>query len=291
MKSLIEQYRNNIKKIISTMTGSENEDIEQEVYIRTWKNLDKYKENGKFKSWINTIKANLCRDYMKSSYFRHSQNTVTEEDDLIQIRDEKENIESAFIQKQRQKRIMDAIDALKPKFKEVVIMYEMQDMSYEEISAIMSKNLKQTTKEEKEAKKAEYEKRLNLTEEQKAQIEKNKQKDKETMKPIFDKMKENKQAIKAIHKDATLSPEDKVVKSAEYEKELIDLKVKANELRKENMKNFENILTDDQKAEFAKIKEEQKAEMEKRRAAFKAKKAKKPVFGLPVQPKPIPVEK
>ena len=116
------------------MTGSENEDIEQEVYIRTWKNLDKYKENGKFKSWINTITANLCRDYMKSSYFRHFQNTVTEEDDLIQIRDEKENVESAFIQKQRQKRIMDAIDVLKPKFKEVVIMYEMQDMSYEEIS-------------------------------------------------------------------------------------------------------------------------------------------------------------
>ena len=72
------------------MTGSENEDIEQEVYIRTWKNLDKYKENGKFKSWINTITANLCRDYMKSSYFRYSQNTVTEEDDLIQIRDEKD---------------------------------------------------------------------------------------------------------------------------------------------------------------------------------------------------------
>lgn len=147
------------------------------------------------------------------------------------------------------------------------------------------------SKAEMEAKKAEFEKRLNLTEGQKAQIEKNKQKDKETMKPIFDKMKENKQAIKAIHKDATLSPEDKVVKSAEYEKELIDLKVKANELRKENMKNFENILTDDQKAEFAKIKEEQKAEMEKRRDAFKAKEAKEPVFGLPVQPKPIPVEK
>ena len=116
------------------MTGSQNEDIEQEVYIRTWKNIDKYKENGKFKSWVSTITANLCRDYMKSSYFRHSQNTVTEEDDLIQIRDEKESIEDTFIRKQRQKRIMDAIDTLKPKFREVVIMYEMQDMSYEEIS-------------------------------------------------------------------------------------------------------------------------------------------------------------
>lgn len=134
MKSIIEQYRNNIRKIISNMTGSNNEDIEQEVYIRTWKNLDKYKENGKFKSWISTITANLCRDYMKSAYFRHSQTTITEEDELVQIKDTKESIESNFIQKQRQKRIMDAIDSLKPKFKEVIIMYEMQDMSYEEIS-------------------------------------------------------------------------------------------------------------------------------------------------------------
>lgn len=134
MKSIIEQYRNNIRKIISSITGSNNEDIEQEVYIRTWKNIDKYKENGKFKSWISTITANLCRDYMKSAYFKHSQNSVTEEDELIQIKDEKESIESELIRKQRQKQIMDAIDALKPKFREVIIMYEMQDMSYEEIS-------------------------------------------------------------------------------------------------------------------------------------------------------------
>jgi RNA polymerase sigma-70 factor (ECF subfamily) len=134
LKSIIEQYRNNIRKIISNITGSNNEDIEQEVYIRTWKNIDKYKENGKFKSWISTITANLCRDYMKSAYFKHSQNSVTEEDELIQIKDEKESIESELIKKQRQKQIMEAIDALKPKFREVIIMYEMQDMSYEEIS-------------------------------------------------------------------------------------------------------------------------------------------------------------
>lgn len=116
------------------MTGTHNEDIEQEVYIRTWKNLDKYEENGKFKSWINTITANLCRDYMKSSYFKNSQNSVTEDDELIQIKDERADIENVFIQKQRQKRIIKAIDALKPKFREVVIMYEMKNMSYEEIS-------------------------------------------------------------------------------------------------------------------------------------------------------------
>lgn len=134
MKEILSKYGNNIKKIISLMTGSQNEDIEQEVYIRAYKHLDTYKENGKFKSWISTITANLCRDYMKSAYFRHSQNSVTEEDELIQIQDNKESLEDAFIRKQRQKQIMDAIDALKPKFREVIIMYEMQDMDYEEIS-------------------------------------------------------------------------------------------------------------------------------------------------------------
>lgn len=116
------------------MTGSNNEDIEQEVYIRTFKHLDTYKESGKFKSWISTITANLCRDYMKSAYFRNSKNMVTEEDTLIQIKDNRDSIEDIFIKKQRQKQIMDAIDSLKPKLREVIVMYEMQDMNYEEIA-------------------------------------------------------------------------------------------------------------------------------------------------------------
>lgn len=134
MKFLIDEYRNNIKKIISNMTGSNNEDIEQEVYIRAWKNINTYKEKGKFKSWISTITANLCRDYMKSSYFKHAQSMVTEEDTLIQIKDTKESIENELIKKQRQKRIIEAIESLKPKFREVIVMYEMQEMTYEEIS-------------------------------------------------------------------------------------------------------------------------------------------------------------
>ena len=116
------------------MTGSDNEDIEQEVYIRTWKNMDKYKEQGKFKSWINTITANLCRDYLKSAYFKHSINSTSEEDTIVQITDTKDSIENIFIQKQRQKKIIEAIDTLKPKLKEVIILFEMKNMSYDEIS-------------------------------------------------------------------------------------------------------------------------------------------------------------
>ncbi len=116
------------------MTGSFNEDIEQEVYIKTWKNLGNYKEQGKFKSWINTITANLCRDYLKSSSYKNYQNNVTDEEEFNQIKDTKHDIESEFIRKQRIKTIIKAVDSLKPKLKEVVILYEMKELSYEEIS-------------------------------------------------------------------------------------------------------------------------------------------------------------
>ncbi len=134
MKYIIEQYRNNIRKIISNMTGSSNDDIEQEVYIRAWKNLKKYTEKGKFKSWINTITANLCRDYLKSAYFKQNRDNVTDDEQVIQIKDEKENVEDQLIKKQRQKVVLEALESLKPKLRDVVVMYEMQDMSYEMIA-------------------------------------------------------------------------------------------------------------------------------------------------------------
>ena len=52
---IIETNKNNIKNIIRLITKSENEDLEQEVYIKLWKNSDKYKEQGSMKSWIGTI--------------------------------------------------------------------------------------------------------------------------------------------------------------------------------------------------------------------------------------------
>ena len=50
------------------------------------------------------------------------------------IKDTAENPESAFIRKERQKRIIKAINSLKPKLKEVVIMYEIDGLSYEHIA-------------------------------------------------------------------------------------------------------------------------------------------------------------
>ena len=50
------------------------------------------------------------------------------------ITDNKQTPESFLIQKERQKQISNAINELKPKLKEVIMLYEIENQSYEEIA-------------------------------------------------------------------------------------------------------------------------------------------------------------
>ena len=70
MKNIIKENKKIIQTIIINFTGNFNEDLEQEVYIKTWKNFKNYQEQNKFKQWISTIAKNICRDYLKSKAFK-----------------------------------------------------------------------------------------------------------------------------------------------------------------------------------------------------------------------------
>lgn len=129
---IIEENKHNIKSIIRLITREENEDLEQEVYLKIWKNSDKYKEKGSVKSWISTITKNTSLDYLKSMYYKISQKTTSEDYDLTNIKDKKSSPEKKLISLERQKRIISAIDNLKPKFKEVIMLCEINGYSYEE---------------------------------------------------------------------------------------------------------------------------------------------------------------
>lgn len=147
------------------------------------------------------------------------------------------------------------------------------------------------SKAEMETKKAEFEKRLNLTEEQKKQIEENRVKDHEKIKPFIEQKMAKKGEIKKLREDSSLSEEEKAKKIGELRREIKEIHVQERKIHEENMKNFETLLTEKQKKEFAKIRAEQKSEMEKRRKAFEKGKHHKPHYGMPVQPKPQQVEK
>lgn len=132
---LIKANKNNVKNIIRLITKQDNEDLEQEVYIKAWKNADKYEERGNFKSWINTIAKNVSKDYLKSSNFRNSLNTTSDEIVLDSVKDTKQTPETTVVSSERQQRIISAIEELKPKLKETIMLCEIYGYTYEEAAA------------------------------------------------------------------------------------------------------------------------------------------------------------
>lgn len=132
MKEIIYQNKSRIRSIFRKMTGSDNEDIEQEVYIKVWQNKEEYQEKGKFSQWINTITINLCRDFFRSKTYRQKQIEVQNEDLVLQ--DTSKNAEEIYDERKRQKMILNAVDELPYKLRQIVILFEFEELSYEQIS-------------------------------------------------------------------------------------------------------------------------------------------------------------
>ena len=129
---LIKSNKQNVKNIIRLITKQENEDLEQEVYIKAWKNADKYEERGSFKSWINTVAKNVSKDYLKSAGFKNSMNTTSDEYTLECVKDNKISPEAKVIGLERHTKIISAVEELKPKLKEVIMLCEFEGYTYEE---------------------------------------------------------------------------------------------------------------------------------------------------------------
>lgn len=132
LKEIIKANKENVKNIIRMISGNDNEDLEQEVYLRVWKNSDKYEEKGSIKGWISTITKNITKDYLKSAVVKREK--LLEEDDntFDVVSDKKETPELRLITNDRQKRITKAINGLKPKFKDVILYCEVYGYTYED---------------------------------------------------------------------------------------------------------------------------------------------------------------
>ena len=132
MKKIINENKRKIKAIIRNIVGRDNEDIEQEVYIKVWRNSEG-KNISKISQWVNKITANTCKDFLRSKQYRIENMKVDDENVINEVRDTK-TPEKILSSKQRQKMILKAVDRLPKKMKDVIILYEFEQKTYDEIS-------------------------------------------------------------------------------------------------------------------------------------------------------------
>ncbi|MEI0739044.1 RNA polymerase sigma factor SigW [Paenibacillus sp. JTLBN-2024] len=140
---IVELYKDKIYHLAYRMLSNrhEAEDIVQETFLRVYRNLDRYDQNQKFSTWIYRIATNLCIDRLRKKKPTYSLDAEMNDqegmDGYSMIPSDNRTPESEALLSETQQIIYQAIDSLPAKYKSVMILRYLQDLSLQEISDVL----------------------------------------------------------------------------------------------------------------------------------------------------------
>ncbi|TVY03335.1 RNA polymerase sigma factor SigW [Cohnella terricola] len=140
---IVDLYKDKLYHLAYRMSGNrqEAEDVVQETFLRVYRSLDRYDMNQKFSTWIYRIATNLCIDRLrkrKAVYSLDAESTDREGlDGYAMLPSDDRTPESELLLSETQRIIHEAIATLPVKYKSVMILRYLQDLSLQEISDVL----------------------------------------------------------------------------------------------------------------------------------------------------------
>ncbi|CQR48080.1 ECF RNA polymerase sigma factor SigW [Paraliobacillus sp. PM-2] len=116
------------------------EDLTQDIFVKCYHTLHTFKGKSKFRTWLWQIAINTCKDYLKSWY---NKNVVHSTEDFLFDIGQKDSVEDAIIQQDRDARLVSSIMQLPIKYREVIYLYYFEELRIKEISNLVK--VKQNT--------------------------------------------------------------------------------------------------------------------------------------------------
>ncbi|MFC0213748.1 RNA polymerase sigma factor SigW [Paenibacillus chartarius] len=142
-EELVQLYKDKIYHLAYRMLGNrqEAEDAVQETFLRVYLNLNRYDETQKFSTWIFRIGTNLCIDRLRKKKPNYSLDAELPEGDggdwYSMLASDEALPEDQVILSETQQHIRGAIEAMPDKYKSVVVLRYLQDMSLQEIGDVL----------------------------------------------------------------------------------------------------------------------------------------------------------
>jgi len=134
---LVNKYYPRVYATLFSFTKSkeDSEDLSQQTFIKVWQQLDSFRGDSAFFTWVYRIAINLAKNFVASSGYKKQKINTSIEQAEIDISSFKD-IESAVIHKQSLKEIKNFINTLPESLKTAFTLREAEGRSYEDISVI-----------------------------------------------------------------------------------------------------------------------------------------------------------
>lgn len=126
---LVRRHRRGVVNVVFRMCGDADlaQDMAQEAFIRAWLNLPSYRSRSPFRNWVYRIATNAALDAL-----RREKKTV--DFDNLPLVAPGQSVETAIEEKDRAELVREAVLALPPASRSVLVLREYEGLSYKEIS-------------------------------------------------------------------------------------------------------------------------------------------------------------
>ena len=136
-EELVRRYQRPIAAYVYRMVGNYESalDLTQEIFIKVYNSLSRYRAEFKFSTWIYKIAHNAAVDHLRRTSTREQSLVAGTESDSFELPIESSHLtpEQESERKERRGEIESVVRALPANYRELIILRHSQDLSYEEI--------------------------------------------------------------------------------------------------------------------------------------------------------------
>ena len=136
-EELVRRYQRPISAYVYRMVGNYESalDLTQEIFIKVYNSLSRYRAEFKFSTWIYKIAHNAAVDHLRRSATREQSLVVGPQGDQFDLPLESTRLspEQESERKERRGEIESVVRTLPANYRELIILRHSQDLSYEEI--------------------------------------------------------------------------------------------------------------------------------------------------------------
>ena len=138
MEQIVKRYQKQVYNTAYGIVGNREDaqDITQDVFLTVWNKISQFKQKSKFSTWIYQIAKNQSLN-LKSKKKRRKTDAAEIDDTQAWVPVEEKTPETKVLADEQQKLLLEALDSLKEKHRIILVLREMESLSYDDIAQVL----------------------------------------------------------------------------------------------------------------------------------------------------------
>lgn len=142
-EKLVSLYSKKIYNYCYRMAGNKEdaEDILQDVFVKAYRSLNGFRRNSQFSTWLYRIAYNACIDHHRKKRIVTVPVLGIDEQGrqlIAEIASDGPSLEEEVLSNERKLAVQKAIGQLRPEYRTVILLREIDGLSYDEIAGVLN---------------------------------------------------------------------------------------------------------------------------------------------------------